>query len=145
MYLNTCPCRLFTGCFSGCKVQHILYFHSFPVCRHNPPLLQGIHALLFSLCSSSLFLICGPDFLPTTLTISPPPTFFSQTFLCFCPSRRTEQHSAMALLTLERPPFAHCYQAKCGQACICVCVHCSFIALQAYLDIAGHLKLIIAS
>lgn len=48
----------------------------FQVCRHLPP-PPSIHTPLFSLCSSSRFLISGPDFLPPpplSSSVSPPPS-----------------------------------------------------------------------
>lgn len=86
-------------------------------------LIFSITISLFSLCSSSRFLICGPDFLSSLhqspLLLTDLPLFF------FClssfPPRRTEHLSALlALLTQERPAFAQSYHSMCGQACMCV-------------------------
>lgn len=72
---------------------------------------------------------------------------FSQTFLCFCPSSFPPQENRAPLRPgstniREACFFTHCYLTKCGQACVCVClcVHCSFIAFQAYHGNAVHFK-----
>lgn len=92
--------------------------------------------ICFTLCSSSLLLICSPDFLPPPPLSLPVPPHSHRPSSVFAPvvfhQRRTKHLSAPVLLTLERPVFARCYRPKHEQAC--VCVHCSFIEFQAYRD-----------
>lgn len=125
--------QLHPGSFSG-YITYILYTQ---VCGHPPsPVAVSMYLCFLSalpLASLSVVQTSSPPSISPPLSHRPSSVLAPVVFH----RRRTEHLSAPLLITLKRPGVIVVCVGK--HACECVCVHCSFIAFQAYLlGIAVH-------